>query len=223
MSTEYCPACGRLGRPSDRHCRGCGGALFDTPDGADEALTEAQALVTAGRLDDAIVALQCALGEAPAPERHVALATLYLRRDGPSAAMRELHRALDMDPRCGVAHAYIGGLFSQMGRVSEAEDALARARECAPRDLLVSVKHAEHWLRLGIFDRARIEVRAGLMNGGGSPETRAIAQELLMVIEKRARGSFIRATVSLPTGGRRVTEFFRRGRTAAPADTLEVL
>ena len=55
---------------------------------------------------------------------------------------------------------------------------LRRAVELDPKDLVVRIKRAELWLRLGIFDRAHDEMREGLLNGGGSPSARAAAEAL---------------------------------------------
>ncbi len=198
MPDQFCPSCGSGSRGTDAFCRGCGAALTDDAHAAG-SIAEAEALVERGQLDEAIAALQRALGAAETPELHVAISTLYLRRGDGAGARRALDRALALDPACAVAHAYVAGMDLHAGRVADAQDRLDYARDLAPDDLIVRIKRAEYWLRLGIFDNARAELRHGLQNCGGSPQNRAIAEAMFASIEKRSRGSFTRKTVALPT------------------------
>jgi Flp pilus assembly protein TadD len=211
MPAEFCPACGHHGQPSDLYCRGCGTALSDDAR-AMGPIAEAQALVERGLLDESIATIQRAIGETETPELHVALATLHLRRGGMTEARRSLDTALTLDPRCAVAHAYAGGLLLHAGQVHEAQEELEIALSLAPDDLIVLMKRAELWIRLGIFDRAKDDLRRGLRNGGGTPQTRALAEAMYAAAEKRSRGTFVRQMVKLPslTG---VVKLFKR-----PAD-----
>ncbi|TAK65691.1 MAG: tetratricopeptide repeat protein, partial [Dehalococcoidia bacterium] len=187
--------------------------------GAAGPIAEAEALVERGQLDEAIATLQRALSEAETPDLHVAVCTLYLRRGDAAGARRALERAISLDPGCAVAHAYIAGMDLHAGRVADAQDRLDYARDLAPDDLIVRIKRAEYWLRLGIFDNARAELRHALQNGGGSPQNRAIAEAMFASIEKRSRGSFTRKTVALPSLGA-AKKLFRHGpaRDAARAE-----
>ena len=217
MPDQFCPSCGFGARSSDAFCRGCGFALSDDARAAGP-IAEAELLVERGQLDEAIATLQRALGD-ETPDLHVALSTLYLRRGDGAGARRALDRALALDPRCAVAHAYVAGMDLHAGRVAEAQERLDHARDLAPDDLIVGIKRAEYWLRLGIFDNARAELRHALQNGGGSPQNRALAEAMFASIEKRSRGSFTRKTVALPSLGA-ARKLFRHGaaRNAAPAE-----
>lgn len=218
MPDQYCPSCGSGARSSDAFCRACGRALSDDARAAGP-IAEAEALVERGQLDEAIATLQRALSEAETPDLHVAVCTLYLRRGDAAGARRALERAISLDPGCAVAHAYIAGMDLHAGRVADAQDRLDYARDLAPDDLIVRIKRAEYWLRLGIFDNARAELRHALQNGGGSPQNRAIAEAMFASIEKRSRGSFTRKTVALPSLGA-AKKLFRHGpaRDAARAE-----
>ncbi|MBI5289959.1 MAG: tetratricopeptide repeat protein [Chloroflexi bacterium] len=215
MHAEFCPSCGFRRQHGDRFCRGCGEAL--TGDArAVGPIAEAEALVARGLLDDAIARVQRALGEDEQPGLLVAQATLYLRRGDTVKAERSLDRAITIDPGCGVAYAYKGGLHLQTGAIDEGQELLDRALALTPHDLNVRIKRAEFWLRLGVLDRARDELREGLLNGGGSPGARAAAEALYANIEKRRRTSFTRTVVPLQAPGV-LKRLFGRTRTAPDA------
>ena len=218
MPDQYCPSCGSAARSIDAFCRGCGCALTDDALAAGP-IAVAEALVERGFLDEAVATVQRALSEAETPELHLALSTLYLRRGDGDGARRGLDRAIALDASCAVAHAFVAGMDLHAGRVVEAQERLDHARDLAPDDLIVRVKRAEFWLRLGIFDNARAELRHALRNGGGSPQNRAIAEAMFASIEKRSRGSFTRKMVALPTFAA-ARKLFRHGtaRDAAPAE-----
>ncbi|MDP9237802.1 MAG: tetratricopeptide repeat protein [Chloroflexota bacterium] len=198
MPLEFCGACGRQPKLLDRFCRGCGEALDAGTCGADP-IAEAESLAARGLLDEAIAAVQRAIGQRETPDLHIALSTLYLRRGGAAEARRALDRALALDPDCAVAHAYIGGMLFHAGRVAEAQERLDLAQTLAPDDLVVIIKRAEYWMRLGILDNARDELRRGLQTCGGAPQVRAMAEMMYASVEKKSRGSFVRKTMPLPS------------------------
>jgi tetratricopeptide (TPR) repeat protein len=208
MKPQFCSSCGFRFHDGDRFCRGCGDALTEDAR-AVGPIAEAEVLAGKGQLDEAIATVQRALGEGERPDLHVAMSTLYLRRTDVVLARRELDRAIDLDPGYAVAYAYKGGVLLQIGEVDEARGLLDRAKTLAPRDLLVSIKRAEFWLRLGALPNARDELRAGLANGGGSPAARDTAQAMLGSVEHKLRTSAQRAIVPLPSLGP-IRRLFRR-------------
>ena len=211
-STEFCSGCGRGARERDRYCRGCGMLLDEAMAG--EPIAEAEAYAAAGQLAQAVATIQRAIGTAESADLQIALCTLYLRRGGQGDARRALDRALALDANSAVAHAYIAGLDMHAGRVAEAQERLDHALSLAPDDLIVRIKRAEYWLRLGIFDNAKLELRQALQNGGGSAQNRAMAEMMFASIEKRSRGSFTRKTMTLPSL-RPIKRLLRRTDTAA--------
>jgi len=211
-STEFCSGCGRGAREGDRYCRGCGMLLDEAMAG--EPIAEAEAYAAAGQLAQAVATIQRAIGTAESADLQIALCTLYLRRGGQGDARRALDRALALDANSAVAHAYIAGLDMHAGRVAEAQERLDHALSLAPDDLIVRIKRAEYWLRLGIFDNAKLELRQALQNGGGSAQNRAMAEMMFASIEKRSRGSFTRKTMTLPSL-RPIKRLLRRTDTAA--------
>lgn len=221
MSTHYCPVCGHRGEPHDLFCRACGGALTDAAR-AVGPIAEAESLVSRGLLAEAIATVQRAIGQGGTSDLHVALATLYMRRGGAAEARRELNAALALDPNSAIAHAYVGGMLIDAGRIAEAQDRLDLALRLAPNDLIVLMKRAEYWLRLGILDNARAEIKLGLQDGGGAPHVRAMAEAMLAAIEKRSRNSFQRQAVALPDLGALKRMFRRSGPTAATPIEAEV-
>ncbi len=200
MPTEFCPLCGHHGEPHDLFCRACGGALTDDAR-AGGAIVEAESLVTRGMLAEAIATIQRAIGQSETADLHVALATLYLRRGSAGGARREIEAALALDNNNAVAHAYMGGILLNAGEAEHARARLDLARDLAPNDLIVLMKRAEYWLRLGIFDNARHEIALGLQDGGGAPHVRAMAEMMLATIERRSKNSFSRQLVTLPRLG----------------------
>ena len=222
MAGSYCPTCGHGGEPHDLFCRACGGALTEAAR-ASGPIAEAESLVERGLLAEAIVTVQRALGAGATPDLHVALATLYLRRGGGADARRALEEALALDPECAIAHAYAGGMLLHAGDVDGAQERLDHALDLAPRDLMVLVKRAEFWLRLGIFDKARAELTHGLQDGGGAPHVRAMAEAMLFAVDRRSRNSFTRQVVTLPDLGAVKRMFRRSGRTAATPVEAKVL
>ena len=194
--STFCPACGQRAPGPDRYCRRCGAAIGDAAIAG--PIAEAEALAARGELTAAFAVLQRALGEGDAAEIHVALGTLELRRGDAAAMRRHLEQALAIDPEYGLAYAYLGGLEAEAGRVAAALDLLDRARTLAPTDLLVALKRAELWMRLGVLDRAHDELRGALQNDGGAPEHRALAQSMLPAVDRKRQTSFVRRPVSFP-------------------------
>ncbi|MDE3097045.1 MAG: hypothetical protein KGK07_13735 [Chloroflexota bacterium] len=195
--STFCPACGQRAPGPDRYCRRCGAAIADAATSG--PIAEAEALAARGELTAAFAVLQRALAESDAADTHVALGTLELRRGDAAAMRRHLEQALAIDPGYALAYAYLGGLETDAGRIAAALDLLDRARALAPTDLLVALKRAELWTRLGVLDRAHDELRDALRNDGGAPEHRALAQSMLAAVDRKRQTSFVRRPVSLPT------------------------
>lgn len=198
MEVSFCTSCGQQSQPNDRFCRGCGTGLSDELR-AGGPIAEAVLLADQGHLDEAIATVQRAIGEDPRPDLYVALSTLYLRRGDVSLAERELDRAIAIEPDYGVAYAYKAGVCLQRGDVDDAQDLLDRALALAPNDLLVRIKRAEFWLRLGALPNAREELRIGLANGGGTPSARAIGHAMIANVDRQMKGAAVRTTVPLPS------------------------
>lgn len=217
MHGDFCPACGFRRQSTDRFCRGCGDALTAEAR-ASGPITEAETLVARGELDEALATIQRALGDVERADLLVAQATLYLRRGDVERAERSLERATVVDPVYAVAYAYQGGLLFNRGKVDESEALLDKAVDLDPKDLLVRVKRAEFWLRLGVLSRAEEELRIGLANGGGSPTARAAAETMYASIEKRKRTGVERKFVPLPMAGRLQKLFHRKPVNDAPAE-----
>jgi Tfp pilus assembly protein PilF len=81
--------------------------------------------------------------------RHLNLGLTMLDRGQPESAMRELAKAVALDPDLGAAHVHLGCLQLDAGRPAEAEVSLARGLELAP-DLID-----------GLICQARLKAGAG--------------------------------------------------------------
>jgi tetratricopeptide (TPR) repeat protein len=85
--------------------------------------------------------------------RHLNLGLTMLERGQPESAMRELVKAVALDPGLGQAYAHLGCLQLDGGRPAEAEVSLARGLELEP-DLID-----------GLICQARLKATAGDLDG----------------------------------------------------------
>src|SRR5512134_959618 len=105
---------------ADAQCMLFGGALQVVPTTQLAPLARAAAL-KALELDDNLA------------EPHVTLARVRFWHDrDPVGAERELHRAIQLNPNCAMAHFHFGMLFADLGRSSESVVALQRALQLDP-------------------------------------------------------------------------------------------
>jgi tetratricopeptide (TPR) repeat protein len=87
----------------------------------------AEALLDAGRLDEAYSALRTALLGNEKAELLMNLGEVEVRRNNPNAAREAFRRAVDLDPRNDRAWAATGLLAARLGDTPAARDALDRA------------------------------------------------------------------------------------------------
>ncbi len=99
---------------------------------------QAEELCRAGRFAEAVRRLEGALAHSPEAAELRALHGWALFHAAPedadtaSRALRELRRAIELDPRSFVAHLSLGRIYAQMGKAILAEKQLEKAVQCRP-------------------------------------------------------------------------------------------
>src|SRR5207249_4598580 len=124
----------RAAGPRPRRCSagGCGGAgvcaraagLNDVPD----AMTQSLALAQAGRIPEAIAALEAALGSQPEnAAAHALLGTLFHASGRTAEALRALRRAHELAPADARIVYQLGALLASAGDVGRGVPLMRRA------------------------------------------------------------------------------------------------
>jgi len=119
-----------------------------------EVLDEARTLA------DEVVAQRVGAPGAGTVEAHVALALVHLSEGEYSSAARELRRALTFDASNADALDWMGRMFLEMGRPSQAVDYLLLARAADPHLSIVDAALARAHAYLGEWDEAESALRA---------------------------------------------------------------
>lgn len=105
---------------------------------AERVRTQAETLCQAGRFAEAARRLESALAHGPETAELRALHGWALFSASPddadtaSRALRELRRAIELDPRSYLAHLSLGRIYAQMGKAILAEKQLEKAVQCRP-------------------------------------------------------------------------------------------
>jgi tetratricopeptide (TPR) repeat protein len=106
---------------------------------------------------------QCAIDQNPdQPQAYFATAMAYLEQEKTEEAMQSLRNALNVDPAYVAARAYIGILLLGLHDVDGAQRELEQALHDDPTNLLVHIKYAEFYYRLGFYPRAVALLEQGL-------------------------------------------------------------
>lgn len=105
---------------------------------AERVRRQAEELCQAGRFAEAARRLESALAHGPETAELRALHGWALYSASPddadtaSRALRELRRAIELDPRSYLAHLSLGRIYAQMGKAILAEKQLEKAVQCRP-------------------------------------------------------------------------------------------
>ena len=117
-----------------------------------------------GDLDEAIALYRKSLACVPTAEAHTFLDWIFSFRGDYAAAIRECHRAIEVDPRLGNPYNDIGSYLIALGRPKEAVSWLRKAIG-APR---YEPRHYPHvnlarvFVKLGQLDAAIAQLRVAL-------------------------------------------------------------
>lgn len=166
--------------------------------------------------DVARVRFQHAIKLAPEkPQGYFGLAQTYLRQDDQLAneeAIQALQQALEKDPLYVPARAYLGLELLKKYDIYGAEAELERAMQDEPTNLLVHIKYAEYYYRLGFYNRSVELLEQGLQTPHGANE-HVVAMARRFLTESRQKSKYI--VVREPPGMRpvrllRLFSWFRR-------------
>jgi Tfp pilus assembly protein PilF len=159
-----------------------------------ELLDKGYAALRRGDTEAALRHFQRATEEAPErPQAYFALAQAYLEQGADEQTRRSLEVALKADPTYAQARAFLGIELLKQYDVHGAEDALDQALKDEPTNLLVHIKYAEYYYRLGFYHRAVTMLEEGLHKPHGANEhIVALARKLLMQARQRTKNTIIR-------------------------------
>ena len=159
-----------------------------------ELLEKGYAALRRGDAEAALRTFQRATEEAPErPQAYFALAQAYLDQGSSELTKRSLESALNVDPRYAQARAYLGIELLKAYDVPGAEDALDQAFKDEPTNLLVRIKYAEYYYRLGFYQRAVVLLEEGLHSRHGANEhVVAMAKSLLTQARQRTKNTILR-------------------------------
>ncbi len=127
------------------------------------------------------------------PQAYFALAMAYLELGTGEKVVQSLEAALRVDPTYVAARAYLGVEYFKRYEVHRAEDELARALQDEPTNLLVRIKYAEYYYRLGFYNRSVELLEDGLKSPHGANEhIVAMARQLLTQARQKSRNIILR-------------------------------
>jgi Tfp pilus assembly protein PilF len=146
------------------------------------------------------------------PQGHFALAMAYLDLELGDKVMQALDAALDVDPTYAAARAFRGIELLKRYDIDAAQDELQQALHDAPTNLLVHLKYAEYYYRLGFYPNAVTLLEKGLsLPHGANEHLVAMTRQLLTQSRQKCKGLIIRQ----PPDPRRLFHLFDRFRPAS--------
>jgi tetratricopeptide (TPR) repeat protein len=158
-----------------------------------DLLSSGYAALRRGDPEIALSYFQCAIDQSPdQPQAYFAAAMAYLEQEKAEEAMQSLRNALNVDPTYVSARAYIGILLLQLHDVSGAQRELEQALHDSPTNLLVHIKYAEFYYRLGFYPRAVALLEQGLKAPHKANEhVVAMARSLLTQSRQKSKGTIV--------------------------------
>jgi protein O-mannosyl-transferase len=182
-----------------------------------ELLNKGYAALRRGDMEAALRHFQHASEDEPErPQAYFALAQVYIEQGSIEQTRRSLEAALKADPKYAQARAFLGLELLKQYDVSGAEDALEQALKDEPTNLLVHIKYAEYYYRLGFYHRSIDLLEEGLhMPHGASEHIVALARSLLTQSRQRMKNTVLRE----PPDPRNILRLFARLRKAKVPQT----
>jgi tetratricopeptide (TPR) repeat protein len=159
-----------------------------------DLLSSGYAALRRGDPEIALSYFQCAIDQSPdQPQAYFAAAMAYLEQEKAEDAMQSLRDALNVDPTYASARAYIGILLLQLHDVDGAQRELEQALHDSPTNLLVHIKYAELYYRLGFYPRAVALLEQGLKaHHRANEHVVAMARSLLTQSRQKSKGIVVR-------------------------------
>ncbi len=147
--------------------------------------------------DTARVRFQHAIDSDPQrPQGYFGLAQTYLAQDNQSAseeAIEIFRQALEVDPKYVSARAFLAIELLKKYDIYGAEEELGQAIRDDPSNLLVHVKYADYYYRLGFYNRSVEMLEQGLQAPHGANEhVVALARSFLNESRQKSKNIIIR-------------------------------
>ena len=129
------------------------------------------------------------------PQGYFGLAQTYLDQNvgAQKEVIEALHKALEVDPQYVPARAFLAIELLKQYDIHGAEDELHQALADEPTNLLVHVKYAEYYYRLGFYNRAVELLEKGLQAPHGANEhVVALARRFLSEARQKCKNIVLR-------------------------------
>ena len=118
---------------------------------------------------------------------------VYLEQDSNDETVNALEMALSVDPFYIPARAYLGVEYLKRYDIARAEEELERALKDEPTNLLVHLKYAEYYYRMGFYQSSVEILERGLKGPHGSNEhVVAMARQLLVQARQKSKNIVLR-------------------------------
>jgi len=185
-----------------------------------DLLEKGYAALRRGDVEASLRHFKRATEEAPErPQAYFGLAQAYIDQGSSELTKRSLESALKADPTYAQARAFLGMELFKQYDVTGAQDELEQALKDAPNNLLVHIKYAEYYYRLGFYQRAVALLDEGLHRPHGANEhIVAMARSLLKQSVQRSKNTIVRE----PPDPRNLLRLFARLRGKAPQTVAAV-
>ena len=161
-----------------------------------DLLEKGYACLRRGDPEAARVRFQHAIESEPErPQGYFGLAQTYIDQNagGDKDVIQALEKALEVDPLYIPARAFLGIELLKQYDVQGAEEMLHQALDEEPTNLLVHVKYAEYYYRLGFYNRAVELLEQGLQAPHGANEHMvALAKHFLSESRQKNKNIIIR-------------------------------
>src|SRR5438874_5675668 len=159
-----------------------------------ELLDKGYACLRRGDPDAALIRFRHAAESEPErPQAYFGIAMVYLERDSSDETVTALEKALSVDPSYIPARAYLGIEYMKRYDIARAQEELERALKDEPTSLLVYLKYAEYYYRLGFYNRSVEVLTRGLKGPHGANEhVVAMARQLLTQARQKSKGIILR-------------------------------
>lgn len=175
-----------------------------------DLLDKGYACLRRGDPEAARVRFQHAIDSDPSrPQGYFALAQTYIEYNTQKPAREALEASLRADPTYVPARAYLAIELLKAYDLDGAQQELERALQDEPTNLLVHVKYADYYYRLGFYHRSVEMLEKGLsMPHGANEHVVAMARQFLTQARQKSKTIILRE----PPDPRRLFRFLSRFR-----------
>jgi Tfp pilus assembly protein PilF len=127
------------------------------------------------------------------PQGYFALAQSYLEQGLGEQTREALEKALAVDPHYAAARAYLAIELLKQYDIDAAQQALDQALLDEPANLLVHIKYADYYYRLGFYHKSVEMLERGLQKPHGANEhIVAMARQFLQQAREKSKNIIIR-------------------------------